>query len=76
MDNQINNDKKQDAAGDSPFTDSISPRAKQIARAIDRLLNGYDYIIFLTKPDIDAANWKIEVIRAESLQKMALTKKD
>ena len=58
------------------FEESISPRAKQIGRAIDRLRPGQHYIILLTLPDIDAANWHIEILKTDLLQKLALTKKD
>ena len=50
----------------------LSSRAVSVARIVDRLRPGR-YILEITKSDIMAADWKIEVIRADVVQKMSLS---
>lgn len=51
----------------------VSERAIQIARIVDRLRPG-TYTIRLIKDDLRAVDWKIEIIKTELIQKMALSK--
>jgi hypothetical protein len=50
----------------------ISARAASIGKMIDRLRPGR-YIIEVTKSDVLAEDWKVEIIRADVVQKISLS---
>lgn len=56
-----------------PVTD-LSPRVVSLARAIDRLPAGGEYVIRVVKPDLAALPWSVEVERVEPIKRMMLEK--
>ncbi len=52
----------------------ISHRAHNLARIIDRLSSG-TYEITIVKDGIHAAEWKIEIVRIELIQRVSLSNK-
>jgi hypothetical protein len=56
---------------DAPMARDSSPRATSLVRAIDRLPPG-EYFIQIVKPDLQAKNWIIEIIRTEVFQNLTL----
>lgn len=51
----------------------VSRRALSIARTIDRLPPG-EYNLSLVKPGVKAADWQIEIVRTERLERAVLKK--
>lgn len=54
----------------------ISERAHSLAREIDRLPVGFTYTIQLVKNELEAVDWKVEIVRNEFLRRMSLRNKD
>lgn len=55
-----------------PVTD-LSPRVVQLARMLDRLPPG-NYEISLSKQDLRAQDWSVEIVRTEKIATVNLTK--
>ena len=54
---------------DKPITD-LSAQAVRVARVIDRLPPGADYIIRLVKDDLKTMPWQVEVSRVEPIKRL------
>jgi len=50
----------------------ISPRVVSLARAIDRLPAGREYVITLTKPPTAGADWRASISISERVREMTL----
>ena len=55
-----------------PVTD-LSPRVVQLARMIERLPPG-NYEISLSKQELRAQDWSVEIVRTEPIQKITLSR--
>ena len=51
----------------------VSPRVHELMQRIDRLPAG-TFEITITKPDVRAAEWQIEIVRTEPISRFALSK--
>ena len=51
----------------------VSPRVVELMRRIDRLPAG-SFEITITKPEVRAAEWQIEIVRTEPIMRFALSK--
>ncbi len=51
----------------------VSPRVHELMQRIDRLPAG-TFEITITKPDVRAAAWQIEIVRMEPITRFALSK--
>lgn len=54
-------------------TQDVSARVQNLMRAIDRLPAGM-YELVLTKPDMRAANWEVNIVRLERIETLRLSK--
>lgn len=56
-----------------PAVQDLSPRVVELARQIDRLPPG-QYEIGISKPDVRAGSWDVEIVRVEKIVSMKLNK--
>jgi hypothetical protein len=56
-----------------PQPQDISARVQELARIIDRLPPG-KFEITIEKPEVRAADWRVDVVRLEKLQHITLPK--
>lgn len=54
---------------DKPITD-LSFQAMRVARVIDRLQPGNEYMIRLVKDDLRSIPWQVEVSRVEHIKRL------
>lgn len=54
-------------------SNDVSPRVHELMQRIDRLPAG-KYEITITKPEIRAADWDIEIVRMENIERLQLSK--
>lgn len=54
---------------DKPVTD-LSSQAVRVARVIDRLPDGAEYIVRVVKDDLKAIPWNVEVSRVEPIKRL------
>lgn len=52
----------------------VSPRVHELMQRIDRLPAG-TFEITITKPDVRAGAWQIEIVRQEPIMRFALSKR-
>ena len=64
----------QNAKPSAPAID-VSHRAHNLARIVDRLSAG-TYHVTIIKDDIKGADWNIEIVRSELIQRVSLSNKN
>lgn len=52
----------------------ISERARSLAREVDRLPAGFNYVLHIVKDEVEAIDWRVEIVRTELIRRMTLSR--
>lgn len=64
----MNNDTYTIPLPPAPVAD-LSRQVVSLARDLDRLPDGYTYLVTINKPDTKALGWRIEIVREEFIKR-------